>query len=399
MELDVVIVGGGLIGSAAAISLSKENFRVAVIDHEDFSFKEKTSNDGRSFALSFATIRLLDTINVWGSLETNAQAINDIFVSDSSARNTLHYNASSVCDHPMGYMVESENLKSQLVKIAKEQENIFWCAPDQVKSFNVSDTQVLIETKSGKNFCAPLVLGCDGRFSKIRDFMACKTTPLHYEQEAIVFTVEHPNDHLGIAHEHFLPQGPFAILPLKGKRSGVVWSTSKSTADYLKSVSEDEFNSYLNHIIQDKRGFMSRISPLSSYPLSALLVDDFVAPRVALLGDAAHVMHPVAGQGVNLGFRDVAVMRDVLCEARSIGSDLGSLTTLKNYESWRQSDIASFVGLTDILVRLFSNQLKGLSFVRKLGLRIVNQTEFLKRKLVIGAMGLSGALPKLMQER
>ena len=400
---DILIVGGGLVGAVAARALSNSGLSVIVVDGQNPSLATAAAFDGRASAVAAASKRLLTAIGIWPYLENDVSPILDIRVADGASPMFLHYDHEDVGVGPLGYLAENRHIRCSALSALKNDPNIIFLAPMRVEEL-VRDSNLVTATLSdGSVVTASLAIAADGRGSKTRENAGIKTTDWQYPQEAIVCTVEHEKPHAFIAHEHFLPAGPFAILPLKGtperpaQRSSIVWTERAAHARQFVGLDDPNFIRELSRRFGDFMGKISVVGPRFCHPLGLQFAETSVAQRLVLIGDADHGMHPIAGQGLNMGYRDVAALVDVLAEARHVGLDIGSAAVLERYQKWRRFDNTLMLAVTDGLNRLFSNNIAPIRVARDIGLGGVNRMPGLKKILMRSAMGLSGDLPTLMR--
>jgi 2-octaprenyl-6-methoxyphenol hydroxylase len=382
---DVIIVGGGLAGASQALALASLNVSSVVLDAQKPD--PQPHLDGRLLAIAYGSEKLLESYGI--DIKPLSQPILEIFVSDEGESQILHYDHTLLNLGPMGYMVEIQSLRSLLLEAVQNHPLIEWHAPELVTQTQLLDQGIEVTTKDGNTYKAPLLIGADGKNSPLRTQMGLKTRSWSYDQTAIVCAVNHPINHEGRAFEHFMPRGPFALLPMKGGyQSSIVWSESTRLAPHYLKLSEDEFNLELNQRFQGL-GTLSIINDTRwSYPLGAHALKDFTAPRLALVGDAAHGIHPMAGQGLNLGLRDVEDISKRIHRYKNLGLDWGSHTVLQEYQHARRLDHCALIGMTDLMTRAFSNSITPLRKLRGFGLGFVNHISPLKKVLVAKAMGL-----------
>lgn len=397
ISCDVIIVGGGLAGLTAAIGLAQEGFEVAVIDMAPKGDLTAVSYDGRSSALAYASCQLFEALGIWEYMEPFAQPILEIRVSDGPSLLHLHFDNETLGDGPLGHMVENRHTRLALFKRLEEMEGIHLLAPEKVATIERDNARATVTLESGTVIRAPLLLGIDGRGSIVRKHAGMALSKIEYQQHGIVCSVEHEFSHCGIAHERFLPSGPFAILPLTGNRSSLVWTEKSHLVETIMGLSERAFESEVRRRIGNFLGEVKVIGGRWAYPLSLQYTQNYVADRLALVGDAAHGIHPISGQGLNLGIKDVAVLIEVLTDARRVGLDIGSTAVLENYGRWRTTDNASVYAITDIFNRLFSNDIGPVKLVRDLGMAAINEVTPLKNFFMSHARGTVGELPKLLR--
>jgi len=383
---DAIIVGGGLTGGSLACALAQQGLTIAVVDQNDP--KVVGPSDGRSFALSRSSFNILSRLGIWELLK-DVTPITRIHTSDGMLPQWIVFDEEDVKGGPLGYVVDSALLKSKILERLLSFDNITLHAPSSATSVERTEFHTLVKTTEGDSIKAPLCIAADGRFSPLRTDAQIPLIKWPYNQVAIVCNISHTLPHENRAFEHFLPWGPLAFVPRPGNESGLVWSVEKEKADVFMTLSEEEFTSEVQALFGDCLGTFTLSSKRWSYPLSVCLSKRLTDIRLALVGDAAHAFHPVAGQGLNVGFRDVSVLAEVLTEAFSLGLDLGSPHVLSTYQRKRRLDIATMTLVTDGLVRVFSNQSRTLARIRTLGFGLAKHVSPLKHAMIRHAMGVS----------
>lgn len=404
---DVLIIGGGLVGGVAARALGHAGFSVVVVDGEDPKTATAATFDGRASAIAAASERLLNVIGVWPTLKDDVCPILDIRVADGQSPMFLHYDHDDVGLGPLGYLAENRHIRQAVLASLGDglpgDGNIDFRAPMRVDDLQRDGASVMATLSDGTKISASLAIAADGRGSRTRAAAGIKTTNWRYPQEAIVCTVEHEFPHANVAHEHFLPAGPFAILPLGGTvdkpgcRSSIVWTERAEHARQFVALEDDQFLTELARRFGDFMGEIKVIGPRFCHPLGLQFAETSIADRLVLIGDADHGMHPIAGQGLNMGYRDVAALVDTLSEARKVGLDIGSSAVLERYKRWRRFDNTLMLAVTDGLNRLFSNDIAPIRIARDMGLAAVDKMPPLKQMLMRSAMGIMGDLPSLMR--
>lgn len=397
IRTDVLIVGGGLIGGPLAVALASAGVSVAVIDTEDPKQAEDQAFDGRASAIALAPQRALVELGLWPAIAPFAAAIEQIRVSDGHSPLFLHYDHQAIGSEPFGWIVENRAIRQALQQRYAALPMLRMFAPVRLTSLERQAAGVVALLADGTRLSAALAVAADGRASPTRAQAGIGITKWAYGQTAIVCTVAHARSHRNIAQEHFLPAGPFAILPLPGNRSSVVWTEKSHLVPAILAQDDESFLAELASRFGDFLGEISVEGPRFSYPLSLQFAEAYSAHRLVLVGDAAHGMHPVAGQGMNMGLRDVAALAEVLVDAKRLGLDLGHGSVLARYARWRRFDNLLMLGLTDTLVRLFSNDVLPVQLARDFGLAAVNRMGPLKRFFMRHAMGLVGELPRLLK--
>jgi 2-octaprenyl-6-methoxyphenol hydroxylase len=395
---DVVISGGGMVGLTLAIGLAQGGFDVVVVDMAPEGDLTDTTFDGRASALAYAPYKMLETLGIWKYASDHAQPINEIRVSDGDSLMFIHFDKKYLGDGPMGFLVENRRNRIALFKRAKELDNLTLIAPDKVTTAVVEGERVAITLEGGKHIDASIIIGAEGRNSPTRERAGIKMVTAGYDQWGIVTTVEHSVPHNGMAHERFLPDGPFALLPLTGNRSSLVWSVRSEQVKTIMDLNDRAFDHEIWKRSSGVLGDIKSTGPRFSYPLSTMLAERYTDDRMFLVGDAAHGMHPIAGQGVNLGYRDVAALIEVLMVARANGQDIGSEEARKSFEQWRRVDNVTLLAVMDGLTRLFSNDIAPLRLARDIGLWASNKSVPLKKFFMKHARGdLGSKIPALLR--
>jgi 2-octaprenyl-6-methoxyphenol hydroxylase len=414
---DIVIIGGGLAGSLAALALSARGFSCGVVDAADPAVMRGLAFDGRTSAISYACARVFKRLNLWDQIAPEAEAIRDILVTDGRAKSRfddgalssfhLHFDsrelgskqdagAETSSDTPMGWIVENRVMRDAMFDAIANDDGVTLMAPAKHAATDYKLGEAITTLEDGRVLTSALVLAADGRFSSLRAQANIKTNQWRYKQAGIVATVSHERPHHGVAQEFFLPSGPFAILPMTQNRSSLVWTEREDAAPAYMALSDEHFRMEIENRFGPYLGAVEPAGPRWSYPLAFTLAQSYIAPRLALIGDAAHAIHPIAGQGYNLGVKDIAALADVLNDAREVGLDIGSLTVLQNYQRWRRFDSAALALGGDLINRLFSNDFPPLRFARDMGLGAVNAIAPLRKLLMRQAGADLGALPSLM---
>jgi 2-octaprenyl-6-methoxyphenol hydroxylase len=341
-------------------------------------------------------------MGVWAGAAAAAERILEIRVADGGSPLFLHYDHRDVGDEPLGHIIENRALRHALLTRLAALPGVLHLAPAVLRAVERSTGRVVAELEDGRRIAAPLVVSAEGRRAMLRETAGIRTIDWSYPQAGIVCTVRHERPHFGVAVEHFLPSGPFAILPMTGTptephRSSIVWTERADLAPGFVALDEAGFDAALAARFGDFLGAVAAVGPRWSYPLFFQQAERFVAERLALVGDAAHVIHPIAGQGLNLGLRDVAALVEVLVDAARLGLDIGAADVLERYERWRRVDSLTLATVTDGLNRLFSNEVPPVKLARDLGLAAVDRLPPLKRFFMRHAMGLVGELPRLVR--
>ena len=401
MDFDVIIVGGGLTGVTLALALDQSGIHTAIIDQNTPGVEPNHNFNGRSYAIAAASQKMLNVLGLWDNLAKCAQPILEIKVSDGYAGEVpspfiMQFNRQDFTEGPMGYMVEDRHLR-QILQDALKYSKVTYLSNTQILDQTVEATRVVAKLDSGDTIIAKILVGADGRTSSTAQAAGLTRSGFDYGQSSLVCAIAHEKPHNSIAHQYFMPSGPLAILPLTGNRSGIVWTEKTETAHQIHSLNNAD---YLN-ILRPRFGmFLGDISLEGEryiHPLSLSTTHRMISERVALVGDAAHAVHPIAGQGLNSGFKDIAALAQILCDSKRRGQDLGIQTTLKEYQQWRGFDNAMLCTATNGFNLLFSNDSSLLRLLRGLGMSLVDSTPMLRRAFVANAAGTTGDVPRLLK--
>jgi 2-octaprenyl-6-methoxyphenol hydroxylase len=398
-QADIVIAGAGFAGLALAIALRQglgSDFNVVVADP---ALGRPAGEDARASAIAAGARRLFETIGVWDAVAGDAQPIVDMVVTDSRLGDAvkpvfLTFAGEVEPGEPFAHMIKNGPLIDALA--AKARGEGVTLRAGAVAGFEVEGERMGVRFADAR-VAAELLIAADGARSRLRELAGIPTFGWSYGQSAIVATIAHERDHGGRAEEHFLPAGPFAILPLKGRRSSIVWTEAERTAERIVALPDDAFHDELEQRFGLHLGEIAVAGPRRVHPLGLTVARAFVAERLALVGDAAHVIHPIAGQGLNLGLRDVAALAETIVDAARLGLDVGAAHVLERYQRWRRFDTMAMGIATDGLNRLFSNRSDALRLVRDVGLGLVDRLPGLKRLFIREAAGLVGDVPKLLK--
>jgi len=415
---EVLISGGGMVGLTLGVALASAGVDVVVLEPIDPATATNADFDGRSSAIARGTQQLLATLGIWPGMAAAAEPILDIRVSDgrigsATSRLFLHYSGDELAEDktapaghspglPLGYIVENRVVRTALQARAAEMPTLRVIMPGRLADLDRGSAMAEAALVDGRALRARLMVAAEGRGSPLRRAAGIKVTTWDYPQSAIVCTVAHEAPHHGVAHEHFLPAGPFALLPMVddangGHRSSLVWTERRSLVEAMLALDDAAFGAEMERRFGHSLGRLRPAGRRWSYPLSLMHAERYIAHRLALVGDAAHGIHPITGQGLNLGLRDVAALAETVVEARRLGLDPGDVTVLARYQRWRRFDNTALMLTTDGLNRLFSNDLGPLRLARDLGLAAVNRLPPLKRLFMRHAMGLVGDLPRLIR--
>ncbi|WP_374653161.1 UbiH/UbiF/VisC/COQ6 family ubiquinone biosynthesis hydroxylase [Dongia sp.] len=413
-----MIVGGGLVGMAMAAALGGAGIPVTLVESEKLPDLTRAAFDGRSSAIAYGSQQVLAGIGAWDHIAPFAEPIRDIRVSDggwqykAASPFFVHYHFADLDPQsvpgahggqpPFGWIIENRAVRVGLLERLKEIPSLLHIPGTRVSGIEFAGGSNLVTLDDGRRIRARLVIGADGRASAVRRMAGIGVKELGYKHSAIVCTVTHELPHEGVAHEHFLPIGPFAMLPMRDDaegrhRSSIVWTEDARIIPMLLKLSDADLGAEIERRFGKTLGAIMPTGPRFTYPLKMILADTYIKEGLALTGDAAHGMHPIAGQGFNMGVRDVAALSEVLVDAWRGGLDLGSLQVLERYARWRRFDNLMMLVVTDGLTRLFSNDLPPLRLARDLGFFLFNKAKPLKRLAMRHAMGVVGDLPRLVR--
>lgn len=404
-RFDIVISGASFAGLALARALFSafgSGIRIAVVDRTPRK-DTPPAEDGRAFALSAGARRMLDTLGVWSTVADAAQPVHEIEITDSSLEAGIrpvllkYDNHVSEEGEPASYIVPAAALERALYDAVASDAGLTFIAPAEIARFTDTGSTMAIALRDGAELSATLLVGAEGRRSASREAAHIKTVGWRYGQTAIVTTIAHERPHNGRAVQHFLPAGPFAILPLPGNRACLTWTEDADEAKRILALDDAGFLAEVETRVAGRLGALEVVGPRQSWPLEMHLARAYVAPRFALIGDAAHGVHPIAGQGVNLAFRDVAALSEIVADSLRLGLDPGSMEALGRYERWRRFDSFVSTAAFDGLNKLFSNDWMLIRAARDFGLGLVDRLPSLKRRFVSEAAGLTGDLPRLFR--
>jgi 2-octaprenyl-6-methoxyphenol hydroxylase len=408
-EFDVVVAGAGIAGATLALALQQAGLKPVLIDPVVFDSQVAPTFDGRASAIAYAAFRQWRALGLAEALEPHAQRIEQILVTDGQSPGAaaggptpfyLRFDSAEIADRsdgePLGYLLENRHIRAGLAA-AVQAAGIAVLAPARVERAEFGTRAAVVTLADGRTLSAPLVVGAEGRGSVIRREAGIGAVGWDYPQTGVVATVRLARGHGGVAHEYFLPEGPFAILPLTGDRASLVWTESNRRAAALKTARPEIFHAHLQRRFGDHLGEAVVEGLVFTYPLSLQLAERLVAPRAALLGDAAHGVHPIAGQGLNLGLKGAAALAETIVEACRLGEDFGSEVVLERYAAWRRFDTATLSAGMDAFVRLFSNDNPLLRAARGVGMAAVNRIGPARRFFMQEAGGGVGDLPRLLR--
>lgn len=396
---DLIIIGGGPVGLALAASLVRfgAGFKIAICDRRPFTVPD----DGRASALAAGVIRVFDGLGLWDEMKPDASPIDRMEITDSGEGDLsrplfLSFEGDVAPGLPYAFMVPNKTTIGALLDLVGDQADLL--TPVEVSDIRADKAYSTVTLADEQELRAPLVVAADGARSASRGMMGIDVHRVDYKQTGVVATIGHELPHKNTAFEHFRPAGPFASLPLPGNRSSLVWTETSQEAARLKTLPNEELAHLIEGAMGSCLGSVEVLTPVQAYPLQLQIAREFIGERFALIGDAAHVVHPIAGQGLNLGLKDVAALAEVLVEAQRLGLDFGSEDVLERYQQWRRFDTALMAVVTDGMNRLFSNDIAPVRALRDFGLGVVDRMPLVKSRLIRHAAGVSGG-PRLLEGR
>lgn len=401
-DADILIAGGGLNGPALALALAQGGLRVTVIDSRPATARSAEGFDGRAYALAIASKRLLSMIGIWPQVADHSQPILKVVTRDGAAPASgnpflMCFDSAEIEEGPMGFMLEDRFLYAAFLDAMEANPRITLIAGDSVTAQEAGPQGIAVTLASGRRLTGRLLVGCDGRGSGVAQRAGIRRQGWGYGQTALVTALKHEKDHDGTARQVFLTSGPLAMLPLPGgHHTSIVWSERDAVAQAVQALDDTGYLAVLAPRVAEDLGAVELAGARFTYPLTLSLAERFVAPRVALVGDAAHGVHPIAGQGLNLGLRDVGALAQVVIEAARRGEDIGNTVALEEYQRWRRFDSTALALGMDTVNRLFSNDNPVLRLGRDLGMGLVNAVAPLRRNFIRQAAGLQGELPRLL---
>ncbi len=390
-----------MVGLTLGLALAQGGLKVIVCDPVPKGALLDAKFDGRVTAIAYAAIRMYQALGVWEQLAPDAQPIEDILVTDGAPERapspfSLHFDGAEA-GTPLGHIAENRHIRAALFAAVERAPNLELISPAALSDLAADTHGITATLSTGETITARLAVAADGRESAMRERMNIGIVGWSYPQIGIVATVEHEKPHNGVAYEHFLPAGPFAILPMTGNRSSLVWTERDTLAPRMMKLPDAEFDAEIASRFGAHLGGTKATGPRWSYPLKFHLARAYVKPRFALAGDAAHGIHPIAGQGLNLGLKDAAALAEIVLDAARLGLDFGQLDILQRYERWRRFDTFTLGAATDALTRLFSNDIAPLRILRDFGMGVVDQIGPARRFFMRHAGGDIGKLPRLMK--
>ncbi len=398
---DVIIVGGGMVGLALAKALADNQFKVAVVESSKKQPEWDPENvDLRVSAITRASQRIMESLGAWPIIEgMRLSPFRDMHVWDATGDGEIHFDSAEIGESCLGHIIENSVIQTALYSVCREHENITWHAGVKPEKLERSNQDISLQLDNGERISAALIVGADGGRSWIRETAGIDIDSTDYKQTAVVATVKTERDHKETAWQRFLPAGPLAFLPLTDGYCSIVWSTSPTHADALVAMDDDSFCKELATGFAHRLGDIIETSSRATFPLRSQHAKHYVQERLALVGDAAHTIHPLAGQGVNLGFADAAALSEVLVTSRKKKKDIGAYLSLRPYERWRKGENLAMLTAMTGFKTLFSNENTILSTLRNVGLNITDSMPPVKNTIIRHAMGLVGDLPKLARRQ
>ena len=400
-DYDLIIIGGGMVGASLAISLAEQPLRIALIEAAPLRSSEVSppNYDDRAIALSFGARRIFEGMGLWSDISPQTTAINHIHVSDQGRFGFTRLDAKQEKVDALGYLATARQLGASLMNKLQHCHNLTTISPATLTglTFDTDSATAMLAHQDGhtQSLTAKLIVAADGGNSAVRRQLDINTTDRDYQQTAIIANITPKKPHRNIAYERFTHNGPLALLPMPDNRCSLVWTRAPDDAERLLQLNDEDFLAELQPCFGKRLGRFLKVGKRNSYPLQLVQAQEQVRERLALIGNAAHTLHPIAGQGFNLGLRDVATLAQNIVDAHRTGTDIGKLSVLQAYADWRQRDHRQVIGFTNTLVQTFSNQLPPLALARNLGLIAADIIPPLKHTLARHSMGLAGKLPRL----
>ncbi|MDH3326232.1 MAG: 2-octaprenyl-6-methoxyphenyl hydroxylase [Gammaproteobacteria bacterium] len=402
-QYDVLIIGGGMIGASMACALASLPLRIAIVEAFPFRSNNQPSYDARSIALAYGSKRIFETLNLWLAIKKDATPIEHIHVSNKGQFGVTRINAQDEHLDALGYVIENRIIGNALLSEIEKHDNIDLICPAKLESLDISTDKASItivqdsKNQSSKKYSleAKLIIGADGGNSKVRELLSIESTNKDYQQTAVISNVTPGKPHKNIAYERFTQQGPIAVLPMTDKRCSLVLTVNTDQVENVLSMNDETFLSYLEERFGYRTGGFTKTSKRFSYPLSLMKIKEHHKPRAVIIGNAAHTLHPIAGQGFNLGIRDVSSLAEVIADALKNNQDIGDANVLTKYQQQREKDQQKVAFITDNLANIFSNEFYPLAKARSKGLLLADLFPAAKHLLAKEAMGISGKLPKL----
>lgn len=396
-HFDVAIVGGGMTGLALACALGTDGIETVVVDRIPADAPPSRNADPRVTAVALGSARFLRAVGAFDAMEAAGEPILDIEVREKGSPFAVHYDHSQVGAEPMGWIVENAVIREALLARARALPSVQLWMPATYTDVATDRDGAALTLADGRRVRAGLLVAADGKFSQLRERLGIHAACKDYGQDGIVATLAHSRPHQGLASEHFFPDGPFAVLPMPRDRSSIVWALERELAREVAALPAAAFVAEVADRVGERLGDIELASPVRTFPLVLSTVERFTATRAALVGDAAHGIHPIAGQGWNLALRDVAALAEITADRAALGLDLGAAEALDAYARWRGLDTTALVAITDGINRLFANDLTPLRVARNLGFALVDRLPVAKRLFMRHAMGTIGDLPRRMR--
>jgi len=396
-DFDIIIVGAGMVGSTLACALGMQGLSVALVEahRPDFDWPDG-SVDMRVSAITCASQKIFESLNVWDVMSRlRVSPYRDMRVWDATGSGEIHFDSADLGEPLLGHIIENRVIQFALHEKLVEYDNVTFIAPVFVTAMELGTDNASVTLDDGRHLSAKLLVAADGSRSKLRELAGIETQGWSYHQHGVVATIKTENTHQETAWQRFMPDGPLAFLPLSDGSSSIVWSTSPEHADELLALDDDAFLKALQSAFGERLGRMLSCGPRAAFPLRMQHAKSYTQHRLALLGDAAHTIHPLAGQGVNLGLADAATLAEVIADAMATHKDIGALKTLRRYERWRKGDNLAMMTTMDAFKRLFGSKVSILKWLRNTGLSLTNRTTPVKNMIMRQAMGLEGDLSRL----
>ncbi len=402
IDYDIIIIGAGMVGLTAALALCESQLRIAIVDkHRPMALSKVEHLEQRVSAIAPASLNIFNSLHAWHEMKSlRVSPYREMFVWEANNSGNIHFDSADVGAATLGYIIENNVIQSALLSQLDKYSVVNWLCPEAIRDVQLLDKIALITLETGRQLSCKLLIGADGAVSTVRDLVGIKTTEWEYEHTSLVATVQTEHVHKETAWQIFLPTGPLAFLPLANKHHcSIVWSTNPDQAKNLQEVDPAEFEQQLTAAFENKLGKIKLLNERHLFPLKMRHAKQYTLNRLALIGDAAHSIHPLAGQGVNLGILDAACLAEIIVAAKMKNRDFGAHYNLRRYERWRKGGNLTMISAVELFKRLFGIQMPPIKWLRNSGLKMMDKSTLIKSCIMQQAMGLKGDLPQLARIR
>lgn len=397
VDYDVVIIGGGMVGTTLACALGNSDFKVAIVETRPAEMEWPTESIGmRVSAITAASQQIFTNLGAWDTMVAlRTSPFREMQVWDAAGSGTVHFDSAEIAQDKLGHIIENRVIQAAMTQRIDDFDNLELLCPELLETQDTSDKLAQLQLKERGTITARLVVGADGANSRVRRHAKIETSGWAYHQSAVVTTIRTELPHQETAWQRFMPSGPLAFLPLNNGCCSIVWSTTPGHAEELLAMSDEAFLTVLSHASEQRLGNVVEVGPRGAFPLQRQHANTYIGNHIALIGDAAHTIHPLAGQGVNLGLLDAATLAEVLLDAGAKGKEIGMTHVLRRFERWRKGDNLIMMTAMDGFKKLFGSEAPPLKWLRNEGLSITNKLPLLKNQIMLHAMGYKGDLPTL----